>query len=238
MLIDGTREIERAIAAGVRPIEAFVCDELCVSPERRLALQTVRRSSAELFHVTPLVYAKLAYGDRDDGIVVVAETPRRSLNDLKLTMSPLVAIAEGIEKPGNMGAIMRSADATGLDAVIFADCRTDLFNPNTIRASLGTVFRENVCEATTVETLAWLRERKLRILAARPDAATEYTNADLSGEVAIVLGNEVAGLTDNWRSAGITPVKLPMQGIADSLNVSTTAAVLFYEAHRQRREKQ
>jgi len=145
-------------------------------------------------------------------------------------------VLEAIEKPGNLGAILRSADAAGVDAVIVADGRTDLFNPNTIRASLGTVFRANVCEATSGETLAWLNQLGLRIFTARQDAEQLYTDADLRGGAAIVLGSEAAGLTDSWRGEGLTAVRLPMHGLADSLNVSTTAAVLFYEALRQRKK--
>jgi TrmH family RNA methyltransferase len=233
-LVDGAREIARAIAAGLRPVEAFVCEELCDSAERQAAVAAAVRAGAELLHVTPFVWVKLAFGDRDDGIVVVAETPSRSLTDLRLSAAPLVAVIEGIEKPGNVGAILRTADAAGVDAVIIADGGTDLFNPNTIRASLGTVFRDNVREATTAETIAWLRQLELRIFAARPDATKDYTSTDLRGGVAIVLGCEAAGLSDTWRGVDITAVRLPMHGIADSLNVSTTAAVLFYEARRQR----
>ena len=133
-----------------------------------------------------------------------------------------------------MGAVLRSADAAGVDAIIVADGRTDLYNPNTIRASLGTVFRKNVCEATTAETIDWLRSKNLPIIAARPDAEQLYTEIDMRSGAVIVLGSEADGLTDAWHSAGVTPVRLPMHGIADSLNVSTTAAVLFYEALRQR----
>jgi TrmH family RNA methyltransferase len=218
----------------MRPIEAFVCQELCDSDEARAALSAAKAAGAELFEVTPYVYVKLQFGERDDGLVVVAQTPRRLLADLRVPPQPLVAVLERIEKPGNVGAILRSADAAGVDAVIVADPGTDLFNPNTIRASLGTVFGDNVCEATTAETLAWLRQHQLRILAARPSATTEYTSANLRGPVAIVLGSEATGLTGAWNSADVTAVKLPMHGTADSLNVSTTAAVLFYEARRQR----
>jgi TrmH family RNA methyltransferase len=143
-------------------------------------------------------------------------------------------VLEGLEKPGNLGAILRSADAAGVDAIIVADGRTDLYNPNTIRASLGTVFRANIGEATTAETIEWLRDKQIRIIAARPDAQQLYTEIDLRGGAAIVLGCEATGLSDAWRATGTTPVRLPMHGIADSLNVSTTAAVLFYEALRQR----
>ena len=234
ILIDGAREISRAIASGLRPLKAFVCNALCVTADARAAVADAKAAGAEVYEVVPNVYVKLQFGERDDGIIVVAETPRRSLADLRLPSAPLVAVLEGLEKPGNVGAILRSADSAGVDAVVVTDGRTDLFNPNTIRASLGTVFRENVCEATTADTLVWLRQLGLRVIAARPDAATEYTAADLRGGLAIVLGSEATGLSEEWRAAHITPVKLPMHGIADSLNVSTTAAVLFYEARRQR----
>jgi TrmH family RNA methyltransferase len=164
----------------------------------------------------------------------VAQTPQVRVQDLRLPPRPIVAVLEGIEKPGNVGAILRSADAAGVDAVVVADGRTDLFNPNTIRASLGTVFRPNVCEATTADTIEWLRGQSVPIIAARPDAELIYTAVDLSGGGAIVLGSEAAGLTGAWNGTNVTPVRLPMHGLADSLNVSTAAAVLFYEVLRQR----
>jgi TrmH family RNA methyltransferase len=234
IIIDGAREIYRAVTAGIRGVEAYVCVELCQSTECEGALTAIRDAGIEMFEVTPDVFAKLAFGDREDGVVLIAEKPRRELSDLRLPSKPVVAVVEGVEKPGNLGAILRSADAAGIDAVVVADARTDLFNPNTIRASLGTVFRENVHEATSDETLGWLRGQELAIIAARPDAKKVYTDVDLRGGVAIVLGNEAAGLSDAWRGAAVTPIRLPMLGIADSLNVSTTAAVLFYEALRQR----
>jgi TrmH family RNA methyltransferase len=233
-LIDGLREIARALAAGIRCIEAFICDELCVTPECRNVVLALESTDAEIFSVPPEVYAKLAFGEREDGVVFVAEAPKRQLHDLQLPATPLVAVLDGIEKPGNLGAILRSADAAGVDAVVAADARTDLYNPNTIRASLGTVFSANVCEATARDTLTWLRERGLAIIAARPDASQLYTEADMRGGTAIVLGSEAAGLAPAWGGENVTAVRIPMHGLADSLNVSTTAAVLFYEALRQR----
>ena len=240
-IIDGAREIARAVAAGIRPVEAFVCEEQGAgSREQRVSandeLETrLRRAGAEILPVTAEVYEKLRFGERDEiGVVVVAETPRRGLHDLQLPAEAFVAVVEGVEKPGNLGAILRSADAAGVDAVIVADGATDLFNPNTIRASLGTVFRANVVEASTAETIDWLRARGLRAIAARPDAEVPYTATDFRGSVAVVLGSEATGLSDAWRGADVEPVRLPMCGMADSLNVSTTAAVLFYEALRQR----
>lgn len=236
-LIDGGREIVRAMEAGVRPLEAFVCEPLCVSADCRAAFDAVKSAGAEMLGVTPEVYEKLAFGDRKDGLVLVAQAPRRTLADLALPQQPLVAVLEGIEKPGNLGAIVRSADAAGLDAVVVADGRTDLFNPNTIRASIGTVFRADVCEATSSETMDWLHDRGLRIVTARPEADICYTDCEFQGGVAIVLGSEATGLGDAWRDADVTSVHLPMHGLADSLNVSTAAAVLFYEAQRQRGER-
>jgi TrmH family RNA methyltransferase len=236
-IIDGAREISRALVSGIRPLKAFICEELCQPLECRDAKEAVKTQGAEVFQVSPEVYAKLAFGDRNEGIVVVAEAPRLRLADVQLPANPLVAVLEGIEKPGNVGAILRSADASGVDAVIVADGRTDLYNPNTIRASLGTVFRRNICEASSIDSIEWLRTNGLAVIAAQPDARTLYTDANLRTGVAIVLGSEATGLSDTWVAAGATAVRLPMHGLADSLNVSTTAAVLFYEALRQRTRK-
>jgi RNA methyltransferase, TrmH family len=236
-VIDGAREIARAVAAGIRPVEAFVEEGGRRKAEGGGAelVTALQRAGAEILPVTEEVFEKLCFGERDDvGVVVVAETPERRLDSLQLPAAPLVAVVEGIEKPGNLGAILRSADAAGVDAVIVADGATDLFNPNTIRASLGTVFRANVVEARAAETIAWLTARGLRIVAARPGAELLYTDVGLRDGVAIVLGSEAAGLSNAWRGADVVPVRLPMCGVADSLNVSTAAAVLFYEAVRQR----
>ncbi len=233
-IIDGAREVTRAIEAGVTPIEAFVCDDLAQSHDSQKAIADLEATGAEVFCVSTDVYEKLAFGDRRDGVLVVAQRQNRPLASLQLPANPLVAVLEGLEKPGNVGAILRSADAAGIDAVIVADGRTDLHNPNTIRASLGTVFRANVCEATTAEAIEWLRLKELSIIAARPDAAKLYIEIDLRSGAAIVLGSEANGISGAWNATGVTAVRLPMHGIADSLNVSTTAAVLFYEALRQR----
>jgi TrmH family RNA methyltransferase len=139
-----------------------------------------------------------------------------------------------VEKPGNLGAVLRSADGAGVDAVILADPRTDPFNPNAVRASLGTIFATRLAAAPSADVRAWLIRAGIRILAARVDGAVDYTDTDLRNGVAIVLGSEVGGLTDAWSVEGITAIRLPMLGIADSLNVSITAAVLAYEARRQR----
>lgn len=241
-LIDGARELGRALEAGIEIVEVFVCPERCATPQCRQLTARLAECGLPLVSVTPAVFAKLAYGERAEGLVGVARTPTRSLADLRLPAEPLVAVLEGIEKPGNVGAIVRSADAAGVSAVIVVDGGTDLYNPNAIRASMGTIFAVAVVAASKDELLDWIARERLAIVAARPDAATPYTAVDFRRPTAIVVGSEHAGLSAWWtRSAGaaraeqcVTSVRLPMCGAADSLNVSVTAAVLFYEALRQR----
>ncbi|HEX6964078.1 MAG TPA: RNA methyltransferase [Lacipirellula sp.] len=240
-LIDGGREILRAIERGVDVVEAFICEPLLVDGEARQAAERLRQSSPVVATVTAEVFEKLAFGERATGVLAVAKTPAtadlrqaKGLGQVALPAAPLIAVIEGVEKPGNVGAILRSADGAGVDAVVIADPRTDLFNPNTIRASLGTVFDPNVCIASTEETLAWLGGLGVKVYAARPEAELLYTDADYRGGAAIVLGSEAEGLSGAWNGSDVTGIRLPMRGIADSLNVSTTAAVLFYEAQRQR----
>jgi TrmH family RNA methyltransferase len=234
-VVDGAREVRRAIDGGVEIVESFVCEPMATGMEARDALRALAAAGSGWTPVSPVVLEKLAFGNRVDGIVAVIRPQRRTLTDLDLPPEPLVAVVEGVEKPGNLGAIVRSADGAGLDAVIAADARTDLFNPNAIRASLGTIFALPVLAARSADVLAWLQERGLRIVTARVDAATDYADADLSGPLAIVLGSEAQGLSPAWSGPGVEAVRLPMLGSADSLNVSATAAVLFYEAVRQRR---
>lgn len=234
ILIDGARELSRAIEAGVELLEAFVCEPLCHTDEARRVLSQLAATRADVLHVSPQVFQKLAFGQRAEGLLAVARTPRRSLAELVLPDEPLVAVVEAVEKPGNLGAVLRSADAAGVSAVVATGHGTDLYNPNVIRASLGTVFTLPACAAATTEVLAWLRERGFAIFAARPDAKQIYTEVCYTGRTAIVLGAEAAGLSNAWRSNDVTAIKLPMRGRADSLNISAAAAVLFYEALRQR----
>ena len=231
-LIDGAREISRALDAGIEVDEAFVCDSFCTSAAARAVVARLQESLCA--GVTAEVFEKICFGERNDGVVVVAKTPGRSLSELSLPAQPLVAVLEGLEKPGNVGAILRTADGAGVDAVIVAGGGTDLFNPNTIRASLGTVFAKNVCTASVAEAIEKLREWQLPIVATRPDAGPLYTEVDYCQGAAIVLGSEADGLSADWQQQDVRGVRLPMQGIADSLNVSATAAILFYEAQRQR----
>ena len=225
----------RALAGRAVMREAFVLPELMVEPEAHALLEKLREESVPVLELSREAFERLAYGDRLDGIVAVAETPPRGLEELVLPAEPLIAVVEGVEKPGNLGAILRTADGAGIDAVIVAESATDLFNPNIIRASLGTVFAVPVSVASTGEVLDWLAHRSIEIIAARVDGSVDYTEADYSGAVAIALGSEARGLSDAWGELARASVHVPMLGVADSLNVSATAAVLFYEALRQRR---
>ncbi|MBU4271550.1 MAG: RNA methyltransferase [Planctomycetes bacterium] len=244
ILIDGSRELLRAIDAGVKLLETFVCRPLRENEDSQRLLAALPRSGGEVLEVSEAVFEKLAFGRRTEGVLGVAETPRNTLDSLSLRWGgsstaaptfPLVAVLEGVEKPGNVGAVLRSADAAGVSALITADPRTDLYNPNAIRASLGTIFTMPVCEATSDDALAWLRKNGFRIFAARVDSAVDYTEEDYRGPTAIVLGSEAEGLSSLWTGDDVRAVRLPMLGAADSLNVSAAAAVLFYEALRQRK---
>jgi len=234
IIIDGARELIRAIDGGIELLQVFVCDAIGQQDAVQGAMAAVSKTDARVRHVTPDVFAKLAFGQRAEGIVGVAQTPRRTLEALSVPEGALIAVLEMVEKPGNVGAVLRSADGAGISALVVADGRTDLYNPNAIRASLGTIFTVPVCEATSAETFSWLRERNLPIYAARVDGTVEYVDVDFTSPAAIVLGSETTGLSDIWRRDHVTAVRLPMLGVADSLNVSAAAAVLFYEALRQR----
>ncbi|HTU24455.1 MAG TPA: RNA methyltransferase [Pirellulales bacterium] len=236
IIIDGCREVTRALSAGVQVVEAFVCPELNHRHDLSAITRLLATRKVAAFDVSPAVFNRLAFGNRAEGIIAVAEPPRRTLADLVLPANPLVAVLEAVEKPGNVGAVLRSADAAGVSAVVVSDPQTDVYNPNCIRASLGTVFSLPVCTATSDEALAWLRAQALTIYAARLDGAVDYRQTRLAQRAAVVLGSEVAGLSPRWHAAGVIGIKLPMLGVADSLNLSVTAAVLFYEVLRQRGE--
>lgn len=247
VLVDGTREIERALAAGLTLRSLFVAE-----PESEHAGLLAAAGSA-ITWVTPEILRQIAYGDNPRGAVAVFDAPpRRTLEALQLPADPLVVVLVGIEKPGNAGAVFRSADAVGADAVILCQCDCDLFNPNLIRSSLGTVFSLPAATAGQTETIQWLAQQRIAAFAAIVGATRTFWEADYRGPTALVLGSEADGLGDAWRpdsqhhdsaasdiaadsAAGkLTAVSIPMLGIADSLNVSVTAAALLFEARRQR----
>ncbi len=233
-LIDGAREVRRALEAGIEVVEAFVCEPLLAGPDARAALDLLRAGATSVQSTSEAVFAKVAFGERSEGLVAVVRIPSTALADLRLPAAPLIAVVEGVEKPGNLGAILRSADGAGVDAVVAASPRTDLFNPNAIRASAGTMFTVQLGAAPSTNVKAWLLERGIRIVAARVDAPRLYTEIDLTGPLALVVGAEADGLTAAWAGNEVETVRLPMLGAADSLNVSISAAILLYEMRRQR----
>lgn len=235
IIIDGCREVRRALQSGVHPLEAFISDVQLHDPEIEAIIELLQPHRIGPTLATAEVFQKLAFGNRTEGIVLVAREPQPSLQDLRLPDDALICVLEGVEKPGNLGGIVRTADAAGLAAVLMADGGTDIFNPNAIRASLGAIFRIPVCAASTADVIQWLRKNGFAIFAARVDGALDYANADYRGKSALVLGSEAEGLTAAWRGSDVADIVLPILGIVDSLNVSATAAVLFYEALRQRR---
>jgi TrmH family RNA methyltransferase len=234
LLVDGDREIARALDAGVRVVEAWVAGEHLTEEGARVLVLRLTQAGADVVETTSDLLGRLAYGERD-GIVAVVETPATDLGRLVLPEAPLLIVVEGVEKPGNLGALLRSADGAGVDGVVVVDPVSDVWNPNAIRASLGTVLSLPLAVCTAPEALEWLRESGVRIVAARVDAPVDYDTVDMTGPVAIAVGAETTGLSDAWSAPAVTAVRIPMLGVADSLNVSASAAVLLYEARRQRR---
>ncbi|MBS0626560.1 MAG: RNA methyltransferase [Verrucomicrobia bacterium] len=231
-LIEGYRELKRAIDAGRKVQSIFYCPELFLGSNER---QLLEQSGADLVHCTEEVFAKVSYRDRPDGLLGIAPQMHLTLDDLKLKKNPFLVIAESIEKPGNLGTILRSCDAAGVDAVIVCDPTTDIHNPNVVRSSVGTLFTLPVLEAEGAKTLAFLKERGISIVAATPHAKEEFTRVDLSGPVAIAVGTEQYGLSEAWMKEADLSVQIPMFGVADSLNVASATTLMLYEVVRQRR---
>lgn len=240
--VEGVREIRQALDRGMVPIEAFYCPQIADPAETADSLRRLEQLAAggdtTLLEVTPDVYAKIAYrGDSGGLLLIVAYWPCR-LDDLPQPTAPFFAVVENVEKPGNFGALLRTADAAGVDGVIACtragSAGTDIFNPNVIRASLGAVFTVPVAVATTDETISWLNRRGVQIVAATPIATTRYTAVDMRGGTAVVVGSEADGLTSPWLKAAHRQVVIPMQGSVDSLNLSVSIALLLYEVVRQR----
>lgn len=235
-LIEGYRELFRAIEAGRKVERIFFCPSLFLGEnERALLLKAEAQTGSELIECTEELFRKLSYRDRPDGILAVAPQTHLTLAQIQLSEPPFLVIAESIEKPGNLGTILRSCDAAGVDAVLVADPTTDIHNPNVVRSSVGTLFTLPVLEVDGAEALRFLRARHIRIVAATPHAKLEYTEADLTQPLAIAVGTEQVGLSDEWMRAADLQVRIPMLGKADSLNVASATTILLYETVRQRR---
>ena len=233
-LLEGYRELSRGHAAGIPMKEVFYCREMFLGSNEDTLLATLEKSGAVLYECTPDILRKLAYRDRPEGLIAVAEMKHKTLAEIPAKPTGLYLVAETIEKPGNLGSILRSADAVAATAVIVCDKRTDLFNPNVIRASTGAIFSMPVAETSSEEALAWLKKLGIRTLAATPHTDFKHTDADMRSGVAIVVGAEQYGLTPFWMDSADIKVVIPMLGRMDSLNVATAATILLYEAARQR----
>lgn len=235
MLIDGYRAVNLALNNGFALKQVFYCEKFFQSRGERILVARAQEKGAQVFHLTEKVFARIAYGDNPEGILAVAGQVKRNLADLPLGKSALYLILDSVEKPGNLGAILRTADAAAVTGVIVCDTQTDIYNPNVIRSSLGTFFTVPVVAASTSNTLQWLKKNHLRIIATTPSAKVEYTRIDYKNPCAIVLGSEDQGISPVWLDSAELKIKIPMQGQVDSLNVSTAAAIILYEALRQRR---
>ena len=233
-LIDGFREVSRAYQAGWKIEEIFLCPELLMKFSGQKSLDEVRGWGLNICEVSENVFEKVAFGDRKEGVVAVIQSRAFPLNPAFLSDNPFIVVLENVEKPGNLGAILRTCDAAGVDVVIVADTRTDILNPNVTRASTGTVFSMNIMQGAGPQVRDFLREKKIRVIATTPDAQQSHFDADLKGAIAFILGAEDKGVSDFWLKEADARISIPMSGKADSLNVSTTAAILVYEALRQR----
>jgi len=233
-IVEGYRELRRALDNGRRPATLFVCEAIFLGKNEPTLIEQCRQAGAEIVPCTPPVFKKIAYRERPEGLLAVLPQVHLALANLKLPKRPLLIVAEAIEKPGNLGTILRSADAAGAAAVIVCDQCTDIHNPNVVRSSTGTLFSLPIVETSSAEALAWLRLNNIQILAASPHAEKDYTATDLRTGTAIVVGAEQYGLSGLWMQEADTTVRIPMHGQADSLNVATATTILMFEAVRQR----
>lgn len=236
-LIEGARELQLAIKGGTALYRLFYCEEHFRDDEAGRIVEAALNKGAELIPVTAKVFQKMVYREGSSGILAVARQDKKKFGDISLSNPPLLIVVEGAEKPGNLGAILRSADAAGVDGVIVCGKSTDIYNPNVVRASTGALFTVAVVESTTEETIQWLKDKKISMIAATPDAETIYFDADLNKACAIVMGSEHEGLHNALLNAADMKVMIPMKGETDSLNLSAATAVILYEAIRQRTGK-
>jgi len=229
-IIEGKKEIQFALEAGYKIGNLFFCDELIAPTE----LTSLGIQDKLLIPVSKEVFDKIAIRENSGGVIAVAEMKVHGLEQITLSKNPLLLVLESVEKPGNLGAILRTADAAGVDAVICCDPQTDFYNPNVIRSSLGCVFTTQIASAGSEETIAWLKKNAIHIYCTYLKASKPYDQTDFTGPCAIVMGTEATGLSDVWVRNSTANIIIPMQGKIDSMNVSTSCAVVVFEARRQR----
>ena len=230
-IIEGRRELKLAVAGGYTLTEAYYVPELITIDAIEDILSTME---VNYIQISPEIYRKLAYRDSTEGVIAFAKAKSTALSDIQLGENPLLLIAEAPEKPGNIGALLRTADAAGVDAFIIANPKTDVYNPNSIRSSVGCVFTNQIGVGSTEEVLQFLTTHKITPYTAILQEAQAYTAQNYKGAAAIVVGTEATGLSEAWRTIDSFPIKIPMQGVIDSMNVSVAAGILLFEAVRQR----
>ena len=237
-IVEGTREIGHALHAGIVPLEVYLCPELATGPANQPLIarceELARQRQTSLVTVTPAVFAKIAYREESGGLLLVIPYVTQPLARLPVANAPFFTVIEGVEKPGNLGAILRTADAAGVDGVIVCAGATDVHNPNVVRASLGALFTVPLAEARTDAVIQWLQQQQIQIVAASPEGTQDYIVPDYRAPVAVVMGSEAYGLAPVWLSAAQAVVRIPMHGAVDSLNLSAATAILLYEVVRQR----
>ncbi|WP_276892543.1 RNA methyltransferase [Hallella bergensis] len=232
-VVEGVRELIHCAHAGYEIENLFCCREIFdKNPEARKLDSLIGQTT--IYEVTQAVYEKMAYRGSTEGMMAEVKVKNRTLADLDLPESPLIVVLESVEKPGNLGAVLRSADASKTDAVIVCNPLTDLFNPNLIRSSIGAIFTVPTVACSSQACMNFLKERNIKILTAQLQDSAPYYDSDMRGGTAIVMGTESTGLTDTWRRAADAHIRIPMLGQLDSLNVSVSAAILMFEAVRQR----
>jgi TrmH family RNA methyltransferase len=234
MVVEGHDELTLALACGVKPTTLFYCPSLQSQANASDLLAQIKDLGAEMIAVEARVFEKMAYRENPDGWLATVPIPRLTLADLQLSARPFLVVVEAVEKPGNLGAILRSADAAGVDGVILCDSTVDVGNPNVIRASRGTVFSVRVAEADSREAKAWLEDHQIGVVAATPEAPKLFTAVDLRGPVAVTVGAERQGLSPVWRTESAILARVPMQGKVNSLNVAQAATLFLFEVVRQR----
>jgi len=230
-VVEGIRELQHCLNAGYTINSIFFCPELTDTG----ALSSLLSESIASYEVSPEVYEKIAYRGSTEGVIATVQSKQLALKDLHLSKQPLLIVLESVEKPGNLGAILRSADAAGADAVIICDPLTDLYNPNLIRSSIGAIFSVPCIACSSDDCINFLKQNNINILTAQLQDSKLYYDTDMTCGTAIIMGTESTGLTDVWRKAADAHIRIPMLGQLDSLNVSVSAAILLFEAVRQRK---
>jgi RNA methyltransferase, TrmH family len=233
---EGRREVSLALSCGYHAQAIFICQEI-FDQDVSYPVDIEKIPQRNIYQLSTQVYNKIAYRNDLEGIIMLGKIPDHSLQQLKTGKNPLVVILEKVEKPGNLGAILRSCDAAGTDAIIICEPATDIYNPNTIRASLGCIFSNQIATASVEEVVQWLKNSRIISFAASPEAKEEYDIQDYTKPTALVFGSESQGLSEHLMNALEKKIRIPMMGSIDSLNVSVSAAIMLFEAVRQRRRK-